>query len=66
MKQIKFADIKTREELLTRVVDGELSCGNQFNKIKHLLSYTQEDGMQKVSIIISVRDGGSKRIYRYI
>ncbi|WP_175849321.1 hypothetical protein [Burkholderia cepacia] len=66
MSKIKFADIKTKEQLLSRVENGELSCGNQFKYIKDLLSYTQEEGMVKIRIIVSVSSGGSKAIYRYI
>ncbi|MBU9434135.1 hypothetical protein QZN08_27155 [Burkholderia multivorans] len=66
MSKIKFSDIKTREDLLSRVEDGTLSCGNQYSKIKHLLSYEPKPGMQRITVLFSLQGEGTKRIYRYI
>ncbi|CAD9227996.1 hypothetical protein BCEN4_740111 [Burkholderia cenocepacia] len=66
MSKIKFSDIKTREQLLSRVENGTLSCGNQYSKIKGLLSFEPKPSMQRIAVLYSLQGEGTKRVYRYI
>lgn len=69
MKNIKFEDIKTREEVLTRIVkDGDfnrLSTGNKWWMIKDLFTMNEEEG--KIKVIVKYTAGaGGHSIVRYI
>ncbi len=61
----RFKDIRTREELLERVVDGVLSVGNQYSYINHLLHKVKTRDDQVLVEVIYTRSG-KHSIMRYI
>ena len=65
-KQIKYSDIKSREELKTRIVAGVLSVGCYWQNIREFVSEKPFPGSQKITVIYSPGYGGVAEITRYI
>lgn len=62
--KLSFKRINTRDELLSRVDNGELSVGAFFKYIKHLLSDTKTDiHTERINVIYSATYGNHQRIY---
>lgn len=62
-----FAQIQNREELLARVVDGQLSVGNKYHFIEKLLSKTKNNSSQiEVKVLVTSRFGGVATLIRYL
>ena len=65
-KQIRFVDIKTKEELKTRIKNGVLSVGCHWHKIRELVSTEPFPGAEKIQVVYSPGYGGTAIIIRYI
>ena len=66
MKTIKFTDIKTKEQLKSRVVNGVLSVGKYWHIVRPFVKKERFPGSEKITIVYSPGYGGSAKITRYI
>lgn len=70
-KLIKFEDIKTKEEVLTRVKDGQdgylatLSVGNKWHMIKDFFSKEKKEDSKAVMVYYTA-GAGKHSIVRYL
>jgi len=63
---IKYEDVKTVEELKSRVKNDTLSVGKFWSKVRNFVSKDPFPGSQKIVVIYSPGYGGSAKIIRYI
>ena len=64
---MKYKDIKTAEELRTRIQNNTLSVGCYLQNIRHLLTRERAHADQeKVVVVYSPGYGGTASIIRYI
>ncbi len=64
---MKYADIKTKEELRNRIIDGELSIGCYWQNVRLFVTKKRESKDQiKTTIKYSPGYGGTAEMIRYI
>ena len=68
-KLIKFQDVKTKEEILTRIKDedgcSKLSVGNKWHMIKDFFSKEKKEGAKEI-IVYYTAGAGKHSIVRYL
>ena len=65
MNKILFSNIKTRDELITRIVDGKLSIGCYWRHLGHLFSscQTNEKPLKVIVKYSSTYGTNTKELY---